>query len=50
MGVTRVLVTVNPENAASIRVIVANGGASDGQGRDPDSGEVVNRYWIESSA
>jgi predicted acetyltransferase len=49
MGVTRVLVTVNPANAASICTVVANGGVIDGQGRDPDSGEVVNRYWIESS-
>lgn len=49
MGVTRVLVTVNPANTASIRTVLSNGGAIDGQGRDPDSGKVVNRYWIESS-
>lgn len=49
MGVSRVLVTVNPANAASIRSVLANGGAADGQGLDPDSGELVNRYWIDSS-
>lgn len=47
MGVTRVLVTVNPANLASIRVVLASGGVLDGQGRNPDTGEVVNRYWIE---
>lgn len=49
MGVDQVLVTVDPANAASIRVVLANGGTPDGQGRDPHSGEVVNRYWIKAS-
>lgn len=47
MGERRVLVTVGPGNEASIRVVLANGGRLDGQGRSADSGEVVNRYWIE---
>jgi predicted acetyltransferase len=46
-GVTRALVTVAPSNAASIRVVAANGGQFEGQGSDPDSGEVVNHYWID---
>lgn len=46
LGVARVLVTASPSNEASNRVIVANGGRFDGQGCDPDSGKVVNRYWI----
>jgi predicted acetyltransferase len=46
-GVTRALVTVAPTNAASIAVALANGGRLDGQGRNPDTGEVMNRYWID---
>jgi predicted acetyltransferase len=46
-GVTRVLVTVAPDNAASIRVALANGGEFDGQGPKPETGEVLNRYWID---
>jgi predicted acetyltransferase len=49
IGVDRVLVTVNPANTASIRVALGNGGLIDGQGRDPDSGEIVNRYWIPAT-
>lgn len=49
MGVERALVTVDPANAASIRVVLANGGVMDGQGCDPGTGEVVNRYWIDLS-
>jgi predicted acetyltransferase len=41
------LLTVNPANSRSIRVVLSNGGVQDGQGTDPASGEVVNRYWIE---
>jgi predicted acetyltransferase len=47
LGLTRALVTVDPTNTASIRVVLANGGTLDGQGSDPESGAVVNRYWIE---
>lgn len=47
LGVDRVLLTVNPANAASIRVVLSNGGIQDGQGTDSISGEVVNRYWIQ---
>ena len=49
LGVTRVLVTVSPMNEASMHVALANGGILDGQGKSPDSAEIVNRYWIESS-
>jgi len=49
MGVPRALVTVDPTNAPSIRVILANGGRADGQGRHPQTDHVVNRYWIELS-
>jgi predicted acetyltransferase len=47
LGVDRALLTVNPANLFSIRVVLANGGIQDGQGIAPVSGEVVNRYWIK---
>lgn len=50
LGVLRALVTVAPDNAASIGVVMANGGQLDGQGADPDSGERVNLYWIDLQA
>jgi predicted acetyltransferase len=46
LGTDRALLTVNPMNEASIRVVLANGGIKDEQGVDPVSGEIVNRYWI----
>jgi predicted acetyltransferase len=46
-GATRALVTVAPTNLASIAVATANGGVLDGQGRNPDTGELLNRYWID---
>jgi predicted acetyltransferase len=47
LGVDRALLTVNPTNKFSKRVILANGGVQDRQGADPVSGEIVDRYWIE---
>jgi len=47
LEMTRALLTVHPFNTASARVVLANGGVPDGQGKDPVSGEIVNRYWIE---
>jgi putative acetyltransferase len=49
IGVDRALITVRPTNVGSIKSVLANGGKPDGQGRDPDSGEAVNRYWIDLS-
>lgn len=48
IGVPRVLVTVSPRNASSTGVVLANGGVEDEPGVHPDSGERVNRYWIEA--
>jgi predicted acetyltransferase len=45
-GIDRGLLTVNPANFHSIRVVLSNGGVMEGQGADPVTGEVVNRYWI----
>lgn len=50
LGVSRALVTVNPKNAPSMGVVLANGGIQDGQGTDPATKEVVNRYWIEMNS
>ncbi len=47
LGISRALLTVNPANTYSKRVVLSNGGVQDGQGVDPVSGEVVDRYWIE---
>lgn len=47
LGVDRALLTVNPANTLSRRVVLANGGVPDGQGTDPVSGEVVDRFWIQ---
>ena len=47
LGVDRALLTVNPANTLSKRVVLANGGVLDGQGTDPVSGETVDRYWIQ---
>jgi len=46
-GVRRALLTVNPSNTHSSRVVLANGGVRDGQGTDSVSGEVVDRFWID---
>jgi len=46
-GIKRILVTVDPANEASVRVVLATGGMIDGQGRSTESDKIVNRYWIE---
>lgn len=46
-GEPRALLTAHPDNALSIRAILANGGVPDGQGAAPDTGVTVNRYWID---
>jgi predicted acetyltransferase len=45
-GVERALITADPNNTASTRVIIANGGTFDGEGKDPESGHIGHRYWI----
>ena len=46
LRVDRALLTVNPANLPSQRVVLANGGVPEGQGTDPISGEIVDRFWI----
>jgi predicted acetyltransferase len=47
LGEPRALVTVDVNNAPSIKVIEANGGVPDGSSTDLESGREVLRYWIE---
>lgn len=46
LGVTRALVTVDPDNAPSVAVIVSCGGVFDDIRTTPD-GHSVARYWFE---
>lgn len=45
-GERRIMLTTDPGNVASIRVIERHGGRLDAQLADPDGG-MLNRYWIE---
>lgn len=47
-GLARVMLTVEGENPASIRVIEKNGGKLEAHWTEPDSGEAIACYWIES--
>jgi predicted acetyltransferase len=46
LGIDRVLVTCDDDNAGSIAVIEACGGELDGSGARSDDGRPVRRYWI----
>ena len=48
MGIARVLVTCNADNARSRRVIERNGGVFDRLTVSPKSGKDVMRFWIEN--
>lgn len=47
-GTARALLTVHPDNTISKQIVLACGGVQDGQGQDPVSGAIVDRYWIDS--
>ena len=47
MGLKRVLITCDADNAASARIIVKNGGRLENQVISRFTGKLVNRYWIE---
>ena len=47
IGELKALVTVHPENAASIRIVEANGGKREDTIFDPRTNHDINRYWIE---
>lgn len=48
LGLSRVLLTVADDNAASIRVIEKNGGVFERTATLEDSGRVIRRYWIDT--
>lgn len=48
LGIARVLVTCDPGNRASIRVIEKNHGVFDGSLDDPGTGVRKLRYWFEA--
>lgn len=46
LGETLALLTVDPGNIPSIRVIEANGGQLENTVTDPETGKLYRRYWI----
>jgi predicted acetyltransferase len=46
LGLTRVLITCDPDNIASVRVIEKNGGALASRSV-ADTGRLTSRYWID---
>jgi len=49
LGLTRLLVTCDRDNIASVGVILKNGGVFDGEVISRNSGRLVCRYWINLS-
>lgn len=47
MGLTRVLLTCDPNNTASWRIMERNGGVKGADSADPKTGRMTSRYWIE---
>jgi len=47
LGLERVLLTAAFDNAASLRVIEANGGVADGDAISPRTGVRMLRFWID---
>lgn len=47
IGLGRVLLTAEPANVRSLRVIERNGGVPDGEATSPVTGRRMLRYWIE---
>ena len=46
IGLRRVLLTAEPTNLGSVRVILANGGVFSGKSISPHTGRAMNHYWI----
>ena len=46
LGMDRVLVTCDPANIGSARIIQKNRGHQTSDGQRPDDGKAVSRYWI----
>ena len=50
LGLTRVLISCKPENEASRRTILANGGVYENTVLEPDRNIELQRYWIDLAA
>lgn len=46
-GLSRVLLTCNTENTASMRIIQSCGGQLEGESLSPRTGKPVSRFWID---
>ena len=46
MGLTRVMLSCRPENEASRRTILRNGGVYESSVREPEKDRYLERYWI----
>jgi predicted acetyltransferase len=46
-GLSRVMLTIDGDNPASVRVIEKNGGKLDWQRIEPETGEMLSCYWIK---
>jgi predicted acetyltransferase len=49
IGMSKALLTCAKTNAASVRIILANGGVLESEEFLPERGEVVQRFWIDTS-
>jgi predicted acetyltransferase len=47
IGLTRVLLTCDADNAGSYKIIEKHGGVLESEGVSENSGKTVRRYWIE---
>lgn len=47
LGIDRVLITCDDDNAGSIGVIEANGGNAYETAQSPSSGKLIRQYWIQ---
>jgi predicted acetyltransferase len=47
LGASRALITVHPDNIASIHVVEANGGQLENEIVDPETGLHHKRFWID---
>ena len=47
MGLKRVLISCRPDNEASRRTILRNGGVYENTVREPERDRALERYWIE---
>jgi predicted acetyltransferase len=47
LGLGRVLLTCDSDNAGSRRIIECNGGKLEVEAVSPESGQLIRRYWID---